>query len=303
MIVSVVGAYDREAMQSFLNPLISTGGVKEVRLLQMGTSAYFADLVMELKIIHDLQSIYAVNLKSLLLRDDLSPEILVFMNSSYKSYEDFCTVAFPLIKIIFEEMSVLQFTKMHIVFGDNYRGLVQHAYFEKLMKEQSFDSTRLEICVVSSIYESSKILNSSVSTAYFRSYPKCDGGIFVYEASGTATPSEKEDLVEEVKEQVEWLEELFTNKSASSYPNIEGTTLFRFLSIFLQNNDWEVALRSTGLFSRIPTKEEVGLYNLDPEMVVFLPFEGERLPGDVKKHLQEASVFIAQKIGLSEDAS
>ena len=26
MIVSVVGAYDREAIQSFLNPLISTGG-------------------------------------------------------------------------------------------------------------------------------------------------------------------------------------------------------------------------------------------------------------------------------------
>ena len=48
-----------------------------MRLLQMGTSSYFADLVMELKIIHDLQSIYAVNLKSLLLRDDLSPEVLL----------------------------------------------------------------------------------------------------------------------------------------------------------------------------------------------------------------------------------
>jgi len=303
LIVSVVGAYDREAIQAFLNPLISTGGVEEVRLLQMGSSAYFADLVTELKLVHDLQAINAVNIKELLLKDEKSPEVLVFMNTSYKSYEDFCNIAFPLMKIIFDEIVSLEFGRMNILFGDNNRGLAQHAYLVKLMKEHAFDPTKLEIAVISSMFEMSKILNTSASAAYFRCYPKVDGGIFVYEASGKASSEEEINLIEEVKEQVDQIEKIFTLKSASSYPNIEGTTFFRFLSTYIQNDDWDISLRNMGLASRIPNQEEMGVYGLDSDVVVFLPPDGaERLPSDVKKHLQEASAFIASKIRGTEDA-
>ena len=49
----------------------------------MGTSSYFADLVMELKLVHDVQAIHAVNIKELLLKDDKSPEVPICFSFYY----------------------------------------------------------------------------------------------------------------------------------------------------------------------------------------------------------------------------
>ena len=50
-------------------------GVKEIRLLKMGLEPFFTDLVTELKLIHDMEKIVAVDIKSLLLLEDETPEV------------------------------------------------------------------------------------------------------------------------------------------------------------------------------------------------------------------------------------
>ena len=51
----------------------------------MGTSSYFADLVMELKLVHDVQAIHAVNIKDLLLKDEISPEVHICFKFYYNT--------------------------------------------------------------------------------------------------------------------------------------------------------------------------------------------------------------------------
>jgi len=303
MIISLVGAYDREQIQAFLNPLISHGGVQEIRLLKMGSEPFFTDLVSEMKLVHDMEKIFAVDIKTLLLFEDETPEVLIFMNSSYKTISDFCTVAFPLLEIIVDEMGNIEnLQEMKILFGDNYRGVLQHAYLEKLLQKSSIDSTIIQISGISSVFEMSKILNSTTSDSYFRCYPKIDETHYLFDPSQEMSADSENDLAEELNEQIATMEHTFTKKSASSYPNIEGTNLFRCISTYIQKKNWDLALSVQWLVSRNPTERELEMYGLKWKVPVFLPAEeNEKLPDLVVKHMQDASNIIGQKIGLADE--
>ena len=49
----------------------------EVRILQMGTTAYFQDLVMELCLVHDIDRIYGVDMQGLMNRNGEFPQVLI----------------------------------------------------------------------------------------------------------------------------------------------------------------------------------------------------------------------------------
>ena len=48
-------------------------------------------------------------------------KVLVFMNSSYRPLEEFCSVAFPLVDFTVQEMLKAEVETLKILFGDNYR--------------------------------------------------------------------------------------------------------------------------------------------------------------------------------------
>ena len=47
----------------------------EVRILQMGTTEYFRDLVMELCLVHDVERIHGVDMQGLMNRNGESPQV------------------------------------------------------------------------------------------------------------------------------------------------------------------------------------------------------------------------------------
>ena len=57
------------------------------------------------------------------------------MNSSYENFDNFCKIAFPLLKIIFDKLSGLEFLTIKFLFGDNYRSfssiIIQWIIIEK----------------------------------------------------------------------------------------------------------------------------------------------------------------------------
>jgi len=300
-VISLIGAHDREAVQTFLNLVISAGGISEIRLLNMGNAEYYRDLVKELCLVHDFDSIHSVNLKELFVLDNQPTEILVFLNSSYKSMDDFMCVASHLITVTFDEMMAAKMTKICVLFGDNYRGLIQKAFLDKLVKSTSANTVVVESVAISSIFQISKILNSTENDAAFRCYPKIDGSLYVYPTS-SLTSEQLSDLNKELEFKLKNMEKIFTEKDSSSYPNIEGTVTARFIRTYLQN-DWDVACRDQELFSRSPSEEELTFYDLPSKVAVFLPplsedepAEEDRLPLLVRKHLKEASEFIETNI-------
>ena len=56
---------------------ISSEGLLEVRLLRMGPSEYFDNLVMQLKLVHDFEHVFSVNMKDFLFKDEISPEVIL----------------------------------------------------------------------------------------------------------------------------------------------------------------------------------------------------------------------------------
>jgi len=310
MILSIIGAYNREEVQTFLNALLSNGGVDEVRLLQMGKATSFTDMVIELKLVHDFEHISAVNMEDLIFKDKIVPEVLVFMNSSYQSLDCFTTAAFPLLTFIWKEIKKSKVKEMKILFGDNYRGLLQQAFLEKVMINGDADLSGFKFSVVSSIFQVSKTLNSTVDGSYFRCYPKVDESVYVFDPSGKMSTESETALTEELGEKLEMVEQIFTKKSSSSYPNIEGTVLAGFMKIYMQTKDWDIAVRDDWLSSRHPVGEEKDYYGVDGSVPIFLPpvADGEdtevdigRLPDLLIKHVKDASDFIESKLRSCAD--
>merc|ERR1719452_93704 len=300
-VLAIVGGHDREEIQAFLNDLIPKGGVTEVRLLQLGSTEYFNVLAMEQCLVHDVEKFFVVNLKDLFIRDGKNTEVIVFMNSSYKSLPDFCAIAFPLVKIVFDEMLQTELRSMKILFGDNYRGLLQKCYLDKI---SSHIETPLDLhsVAISSIYQISKSLNSVENSGLFRLYPKVDGGIYAYDPSNALSEEDLTSLSKELEQKLGLMEKVFSNKSASSYPNIEGNVLSNFMEVYFQR-DWDIACRDAELHSRCPTNEEVTMLGLSSNIAVFLPLEDsdERLPELVKKHVKQASEFVFSVINNTDD--
>jgi len=306
-VISLIGAHDREAVQTFLNLLISAGGISEIRLLNMGSAEYYRDLVRELCLVHDFDNIRSVNLKELIVLDGQPTEVLVFLNSSYKAMDEYMRVASHLITVTFHEIMSAKLNQIYVLFGDNYRGLVQKTYMDKLVKNNPENTVVVESVAISSIFQMSKILNSSENDAAFRCYPKIDGTVYFYDPSSTLTSEQASELSKELEFKLKNIEKIFSSKNASSYPNIEGTASARFIRTYLQS-DWEVACRDQGLFSRSPSDEELTFYDLPSNVAVFLPppsedepAEDDRLPACVRKHLKEAAEYIEEIVGKLDD--
>merc|ERR1719508_547732 len=195
---------------------------------------------------------------------------------------------------------------MKILFGDKYRGLLQQACLEKVISGDA-DLAGFKLSVVCSIFQISKILNSAVDGSYFRCYPKVDESVYVFDPSGKMSTESETALTEELGEKLEMVEQIFTNKSSSSYPNIEGTVLAGFLKIYMQTKDWDIAARDDWLSSRHPVGKEKDYYGVDGSVPMFLPpvsddadvdteVNVDRLPDLLIKHVKDASDFIKTKL-------
>ena len=108
------------------------------------------------------------------------------MNSSYKkSLEEFSVVAFPLVKLVHQEIIKSKVPDIKILFGDNYRysnfvgksshsyvygGLLQKCYMDVLVANSDLTEDQISSVAVSSIFHTSKILNSAVEDHYVRYY-------------------------------------------------------------------------------------------------------------------------------------
>jgi len=308
MIIGIVGLHDREAVQAFMNNLLPSGGVTQVRLLNIGEGNmdYSRALAGELAVVHDFERFVVVGFEELLkLGTDLL-EVLVFLNSSYKNLDECCKSAPSLMLKIVDEItkSGVGSKSLHILFGDNYRGLVQEALLRKHLKTAGTDVSDFRFATLSSVFSISKILNSLLNENKFRLYPKQDGGIYCFIPSGTVmTEESKTSLIEELGDKVKLLEEIFTGRSSFDYPNIEGTVLGRFMKTYAQVQDWDVALSDEGLCSRCPTATESVLYGIKTGVPVFLPANEElpKLPQLVVRHVADASSFVETRVGaLSE---
>jgi len=301
MIIGLVGLHDREAIQAFLNNLLPSGGVTQLRLLTIGgaNKDYTRALGIELKLVHDVEYIHVVDFEELLKLGTDLVEVLVFLNSSVKNTEDFCKSAPTLIHKMGDEIVKAGCKTLYILFGDNYRGLLQEALLRKHLKTAGADVGGFHFATISSVFSISKILNSQLNDDKFRVYPKQDGGIYCFIPSGTLmTEESKNSLSEELGDKVKLLEEMFTGRSSFDYPNIEGTVLGKFMKTYVQAQDWDVAISDEGLCSRIPTGTECVLYGIKTGIPVFLPAHEEdpTLPELVVRHIAEASVFVESKI-------
>lgn len=274
MIISVIGGYDREQLQSFLNIVLRIG-VNEVRILKIGQDTFLDYTIKMLKLAHDCENLFLVDFEELITKDGGQPaNVLLFMNSSFDSLEEFTKMNFPLVKLVFEAIKISGVEAIKIVLGDNNRGLMQHAYFLQLLKNDPAadeNKVKLDIVTVSSIHQMSKSCNSAMGERSLRMYPKADGETFAYDPTGEITDEEAEDLSMELKDKIKLMEEVFTpDTSSSSYPYIEGRTLGKFMELYLQSQDWELTKRDDGLTSREPSKEEMNVYGLETSWPLFL---------------------------------
>lgn len=306
MIIGLVGLHDREAIQAFLNNLLPSGGVTQLRLLTIGVGNqdFSNKLACELKLVHDWDHINVVDFEELLVLGTDYLEVLVFLNSSSKNLEDFCKAAPTLIQKIAGEIVKAGAKTLHLLFGDNYRGLVQETLMRKHLMKAGADLSGFRFATLSSVFSISKILNSAINDEKYRCYPKQDGGIYCFIPSGLLTSEEsRKSLCEELGDKVGLLEEMFTGRSSFDYPNIEGTVLGKFMKTYVQSQDWDVALSDEGLCSRCPTVTESVYYGVKTGVPVFLPAHEEdlKLPELVVRHVAEASSFVETKVGSFSD--
>jgi len=166
---------------------------------------------------------------------------------------------------------------------------------------------RINSVVISSVFQIFKIFNASENGWTLRCYPKCDG-CYTYDPSDKMTELQVEDFMEEIRSKLEVAEKMFNRISAFDYAFLKGTILSRFMSTYIQTKDWTVSCCTEELCSRLPTPEEANVYQIENDTVsIFLPVryeEGEEwLPGLLKKHIQELSRFVAEKIaGFVEES-
>jgi len=304
-VISIVGGHNREALAAFLNPLVLQGGIQEIRVLKLGDAELIGNIVCEFSLIHEFEMISAVNLEDFICKDGVFSEVIVFLNSTYQDVEKSSRVAFHLLDAIYSEISKSGGdSSLYLVFGDNMRGLLQKNYLERLAASNKA-KTEVHSVALSSIFHISKAFNSLLNSSTFRSYPKADGSFYTYDPSNKMTTEAVSDLSKELESQLAQAERLFTQQSAHSYPNLEGTVLSRFVATYIQK-DWNVACSDEGMYSRFPSRSECEYYDLaDSSVAVFLPPATEDDDGDdgseilpelVKRHVKEAGDFVLRMI-------
>jgi len=301
MKVSIAGGYDREFLQGFLNILFTRGVLKEVRILKIGEEAYLKHAINIMKLSHDFDEIHLVDFENLIKKDGEVTDVLVFLNSSLDSTDNFLKVSIPLVQLIFEVIQRSAVEGLKIIFGDNNRGLLQHSYFINLMDKSKTAETKteLEIVVVSSAHQISKTFNSELGENSLRAYPKADGEIFTYDPSEALEEEDAQAVVMELQDKLKTMEEVFTaDNTSSAYPYIEGRTLAKFIEVYALNRSWEQTKRDAGLCSRVPSQEEKDHYGLDASWPLFLPPVGDRLPTPVFPHMSQVSTMIDEKMKL-----
>jgi len=296
MRLAIAAGYDRELVQTFLGVVLPKGRVTEVRILNFNNAPYLKGVIEMIKIVHDYEHIASVTLEELLIKDGNAADLLVFLNSSLSNTEDFTTEAFQLVHIIYGAIVKSEVGNLKILFGDNNRGLLQHAYMNKLMDNQNPQS--LQITTVSSIYETSKTLNTSLGEEAFRCFPKIDGEAYTFCPNDDTSPEEAERYSQDLNNKLSAMEAVFNIvQSAASYPYVEGAVLGRFVELYVQTGRWDMTKRENGLTARIPSEEEKKDYGLDFFWPVFLPpVGGKRLPELVHTHLKQTSTMIEEKM-------
>jgi len=286
---------------SMLNHLLPKGGVKEVRILDMDIPSV-KDTIAQLKILHDYKDIKLVKIDDLFVTDDEPIEVLAFLTTSFDDFAEFSSSVFLLSKMVFGVMEKSAVENLKIIFGDNYRGLIQQAMFGKLNSQKKIT---LQLTTVSTVFQTSNYLDSTESDNKFRCYPKTDGSYYLYNPGVEMDETSTENLMDELKEKISPMETVFKpGQNGSSYSAIEGFAIARFLQVYLQNG-WEIALRNEGLFGRLPSKKEADHYGLEPTLPIFLPplanpmeeeEEDDRLPVLVDQHIKEASIFVGEAL-------
>jgi len=273
MIVSIVGAQDREAVQSLMNTMLPCG-VRQVRILNLGLGSFATTLVNELKLVHDFEAFHEVNIEQLVSLDGELTKVMIFLNSSNRTLDDFSKSASTLTKLIWEQIMKVKAKTMYFLLGNNNRGLIQHGLFLKLMTCSRLDLSGFHVAAISSIYQISKILDITLSDSKLRCYPKIDGGVYTFNPGEEFSKETEAEVNEELGEKVDLIVKIFSDRSSFEYPNIEGSTMGRFMKVFIQSNDWEVAISDDGLSSRCPTDTEAAHYGIETGVPVFLPAEG-----------------------------
>jgi len=301
-VISVIGAHDREAVTSFVGPLIIAGGVTEIRICEIGDVRAVCSLVTELRLKHDDENIVGVKMENLITKEDVNAEILVVMNSSYRNFDEFTDHARNFLSVIVSQLIQSGVENFLVVFGDNYRGLVQKNLIDILLEKNKCKAQVVTIAL-SSVYQISRNFNSDSDSGggELRCYPKADGSVFTYEPSGELTQDSLDTLVLDLKSKVDSADKLFTNQSAKCYPCLEGTVLQEFVSTYIQSG-YITACRDDGMYSRKPIDEEKEAYGLEHNIAIFLPHyeagqkEVEMMPKLVKKHIKDASEFMKAQI-------
>jgi len=301
MKASIAGGYDRELLQAFLNILLTRGVLKEVRILKIGEESYLQHAINIMKLAHDFDEIYLVDFENLIVKDGEGTDILVFLNSSLDSTDNFLKVSIPLVQLVLEVIQRSAIEDLKIIFGDNNRGLLQHSYLQNLLDKSKPAETKpgLEIVAVSSAHHISKTFNSTMGEGNLRVYPKADGEIFTYDPSGEMEDGEAAAVVNELQDKLKIMEDVFSaDNTSSAYPYIEGRTLAKFIEVYAMNQNWEQTKMDDGLCSRVPSQDEKDHYGLDASWPLFLPAIGNRLPTPVFTHMKQVSAMIEEKMKL-----
>lgn len=295
MRLGIIGGHDREGVMPLLNYVIPRGGLKEVRILDMEIPSLL-DTVSQLKVINDFTDIKIVKMEDLIIKDGEDIQVLVILTTSFDDLDEFATSVFFLVKTVFGIIEKSATDDLKIIFGDNYRGLIQHAMLQKLNSEKKL---KLDITTISSIFQASNSLDSTENENKFRCYPKTDGSYYLYNPGDEMDNTAEERLMEELKEKISAIETVFKEgETGSSYSTVEGTAIARFLEVYLQNG-WDTALRDQGLIGRLPSSKEADDYAIEPTIPIFLPpleemdeDDSDRLPELVDTHLKAASLFV-----------
>jgi len=296
MILGII-AYDQAAIQCMLNAVVPHGGYNEIRLLEMGETSYFKNIIIEAKMVHNVSKIDCGDLHSLFNKDSKSPEIIVVLTGTKQSLVQHMDFTHSLMTCIVQEITVVKPASLKFVFGDNIRGLFQQVYFEKLLAKSDTE-VEVEAVTLCSIYQMSKVLDSSLDGRQLRCYPKANGSLYFFDPS-TDVPI-MTDLGKEADDKLKELAQLFEKKNCDNYPNVEATIISRFLKAFAQSDDWEGSLRSEELHSRNPQRSEIEYYGLENGVPMFLPSlgdeEADRLPELVKKHVKNISELVKSTV-------
>ena len=74
--IGIIGAHNRECLQAFINPLIERGGVREIRILNLGNEHLIDDIIKELRLILEFSNIVKVEADSLIKNNGFFTEVI-----------------------------------------------------------------------------------------------------------------------------------------------------------------------------------------------------------------------------------